>query len=166
MDVRESLANLATAMRTLEVVVRKFPTVAMREALKTARFLVRLSKKRKDEDSAVLGQTLQKASKDGVGDSDPQPENLQPRASLSGPTNGSRSLVQMASAGGVASAAPPPAQAVAGAGAGTGGLHGTPFTNSSEDWNMDALNTSDFDWNYFLTTDMPAFQNFAPDGTM
>ena len=43
----------------------------------------------------------------------------------------------------------------------------TPGTASSEDWSMEnLLNDSGFDWNYFLTADMPAFQSFAPDGTM
>ncbi|KAK5116277.1 hypothetical protein LTR85_009249 [Meristemomyces frigidus] len=132
MDVRESLAHITTAMRTLEEVVERFNTVAMKEALKTARFLVRLSKKRKDEDSNVLGQSLKKDLAE-----DPHPENMH-RQSV--PMNG-----------GAVTAVPT----------------GTPMTNSSnEDWNMDILNNSDFDWNYFLTADMPAFNSFAPDGAM
>ena len=135
MDVRESLAHIATAMRTLEEVVERFDTVAMREALKTARFLIRLSKKRKDEDSNVLEQSLKK--EDVADNSDPQPENMRrPQPLLN---NGS---------------IPAP-------------LNETPGTTASaEDWNMDMFNASDFDWNYFLTADMPAFNGFAPDGTM
>ncbi|KAK4550176.1 hypothetical protein LTR36_003143 [Oleoguttula mirabilis] len=132
MDVRESLAHIATAMRTLEHVVEHFNTVAMKEALKTARFLVRLSKKRKDEDANVLGQSLKKDLAE-----DPHPGNMQlPSVSING---------------GVTTVS-----------------HGTPMTTSSnEDWNMDnILNNSDFDWNYFLTADMPAFNSFAPDGAM
>ena len=133
MDVRESLAHIAIAMRTLEEVVERFHTVAMREALKTARFLVRLSKKRKDEDSDVLGQSLKK----DIGECDPQPENLQRPQQVN--VNGS---------------APVP-------------INETPSTTSSnEDWSMDILNSSDFDWNYFLTADMPAFNSFSPNGTM
>ncbi|KAK5134343.1 hypothetical protein LTR08_006523 [Meristemomyces frigidus] len=134
MDVRESLAHIATAMRTLEEVVERFPTVAMKEALKTARFLIRLSKKRKDEDADVLGQSLKKGTAE-----DPRPENLhQPVATAM--MNGSVAVVP---------------------------LNETPMTASSnEDWNMDILNNSDFDWNYFLTADMPAFNSFAPDGAM
>ncbi|KAI7138544.1 hypothetical protein KC352_g30181, partial [Hortaea werneckii] len=143
MDVRESLANIHVAMRALEEVVHHFNTVALKEALKTARFLVRLSKKRKEEDSGVLSQSL---IKDNAAE-DPQPENLK-MAQL--PSNG---------VGGPSSTVPA---------MGTGTNNETPMTNSSgEDWNMDQiLNNSDFDWNYFLTADMPAFNSFAPDGTI
>lgn len=136
MDVRESLAHTATALRTLEDVVARFHTVAMKEALKTARFLVRLSKKRKDEDANVLGQSLKK----DIADSDPRPENLQ------------RLVTQQHVNGGSMPVQP---------------FNETPkTTTSNEDWNMDVLNDSGFDWNYFLTADMPAFNSFAPDGTM
>ncbi|EMC94987.1 hypothetical protein BAUCODRAFT_72725 [Baudoinia panamericana UAMH 10762] len=136
MDSRESLAHVATAMRTLEEVVERFHTVAMREALKTARFLVRLGKKRKDEDSVVLGQSLRK---DGLECDPPQLENLRNEQMARSHSSSSRRM----------------------------GMEGTPMTTSSgEDWNMDILNNSDFDWNYFLTADMPAFQSFAPEGTM
>ncbi|KAI7471032.1 SNase-domain-containing protein [Hortaea werneckii] len=143
MDVRESLANIHVAMRALEEVVHHFNTVALKEALKTARFLVRLSKKRKEEDSDVLSQSL---IKDNAAE-DPQPENLK-MAQL--PSNG---------IGGASSVVPA---------IGSGTNNETPMTNSSgEDWNMDQiLNNSDFDWNYFLTADMPAFNSFAPDGTI
>jgi len=140
MDSRESLAHLGTAMHTLEFVVERFHTVAMKEALKTARFLVRLSKKRKDEDSDVLGQSLKKAAVE-----DPQPENLQ-RPSISRPSLNGLGMQN---------------------GAAAKDFNQTPGTTSStEDWSMDILNNSDFDWNYFLTADMPAFNSFAPDGTM
>ncbi|TKA23016.1 hypothetical protein B0A50_07234 [Salinomyces thailandicus] len=139
MDVRESLANIHIAVRALEEVVQRFDTVALKEALKTARFLVRLSKKRKEEDSDVLSQSLKK---DQAAE-DPQPENLKrPQAQPNGVSSSAHNL----------------------AGAATE----TPVSNTSnEDWNMDQiLNNSDFDWNYFLTADMPAFNSFAPDGTM
>lgn len=135
MDVRESLAHIATAMRALEEVVERFHTVAMKEALKTARFLVRLSKKRKDEDSDVLGQSLKK----DIAESDPQPENMQQPSML------------MNGAGNVLSPAKETPKTT---------------TSSNEDWNMDILGNSGFDWNYFLTADVPAFNSFAPDGTM
>ncbi|KAK3109885.1 hypothetical protein LTR53_016396 [Teratosphaeriaceae sp. CCFEE 6253] len=145
MDTRESLAQVATAMRALEYVVDKFKTVAMKEALKTARFLVRLSKKRKDEDSSVLGGSLKKLT--DCMDRDPDPEYLaqQHRSSIVGQVNGGPMI-------------PAPVNNMT--------ANGTPRTASSEDWNMDILNNSDFDWNYFLTADLPAFQSFAPDGTM
>lgn len=137
MDARESLSHLTTAMRTLEFVVDRFRTAAMKEALKTARFLVRLSKKRKDEDSEVLAFSLRK---DGA-DADPQPENL--KLIPPQPTPNGVGLPMNAAA------------------------TETPMTTSSnEDWNLDVLNDSQFDWNYFLTHDMPAFNSFAPDGTM
>ncbi|KAF2772068.1 hypothetical protein EJ03DRAFT_267228 [Teratosphaeria nubilosa] len=120
MDVRESLAHIHTAMRTLEDVVERFKTVPVKEALKTARFLIRLSKKRKDEDSDVLGHSL---TRDAAAE-DPHPDNLKRQQ-------------------------PTPSTTI-----------------SNEDWNMDILNNSDFDWNYFLTADMPAFNSFAPNGTM
>lgn len=161
MDVRESLAQVATAMRVLEEVTERFPTIAMKEAVKTARFLIRLSKKRKDEDSGVLGQCLKKDV-----DGDPRPENLAPRA---GPTRTlSMSQQQQPYMNGTAVVAP---QTVAGAAAGAPIPYptatATPQTVGSEDWSLDGLlNNSDFDWNYFLTADMPAFQSFAPDGRM
>lgn len=142
MDVRESLSHIGTAMRTLEQVVEKFHTAAMKEALKTARFLVRLSKKRKDEDSAVLEQSLRRSIADG----DPNPECLQSPRQSSGPPTGQQNGTS---------------------GLGMSTATETPRTTSSnEDWSMDILNNSDFDWNYFLTADMPAFNSFAPDGAM
>ena len=114
MDARESLSHVATAMRVLEDVVERFKTVAMKEALKTARFLVRLSKKRKDEDSEVLAHSLKK----DLAESDPQPQNLeQAQAQVNGDNM-------------------------------PGVLVGeTPQTaTSSEDWSLDVLNNSDFDW--------------------
>ena len=129
MDVRESLSHIGTAMRTLEDVAERFQTVAGKEALKTARFLVRLSKKRKDEDSDVLDQVLKKGAVNG----DPEPENLEP------PTNFDSSIL----------------------------MSETPMTATSEDWSQEALrNFPEWDWSLLLTADMPAFSNFAPDGTM
>lgn len=135
MDTRESLLHLATAMRTLELVVDRFRTVAMKEALKTARFLVRLSKKRKDEDSDVLGHSLKK----DVAELDPQPEAMKiAQPHMPQQTNGITAT----------------------------DLEGPMTVSSSEDWNLDMLNDSQFDWNYFLNSDLPAFNAFAPDGTM
>ncbi|KAI5366405.1 hypothetical protein Slin15195_G079250 [Septoria linicola] len=134
MDGKESLSHLATAMRTLEYVVERFRTVAMKEALKTARFLIRLSKKRKDEDSQVLGMSIQRATSE-----DPQPEDTRAAHNQQFQING---------------AVAQPME------------ENHPTAASSEDWNLDALNDSQFDWNYFLTHDMPAFNTFAPDGTM
>ena len=130
MDVRESLSHIVTALRVLEDVAQRFQTVAMKEALKTARFLVRLSKKRKDEDSEVLGLSLKK----DIANGDPQPENLQQPEPI---------VNHMQQVG------------------------ATPATVSSgDDWSLDVLNHTDFDWNFFLTADMPAFNGFVPDGTM
>ncbi|TKA82870.1 hypothetical protein B0A55_00971 [Friedmanniomyces simplex] len=139
MDVRESLLHLATAMRTLEAVVERFKTVAMKEALKTARFLVRLSKKRKDEDSSVLGHSLKKVC--ACLDCDPQPENLQQ------PRPPSSAVVQQLNR-----AAPSGGGVSASSNNTTTTQHGVtpPETASSEDWNLDILNDSNFDWNYFL----------------
>lgn len=150
MDIRESLSHLATAMRTLEFVVERFRTIAMKEALKTARFLVRLSKKRKDEDSEVLGLSLKK----DASAEDPQPENLKAAVAPSLPRP-----QQQAQVNGTPASHAGNTTAV--------GYDETPTTaSSSEDWNLDVLNDSQFDWNYFLTHDMPAFNTFAPDGTM
>ncbi|KAK0343402.1 hypothetical protein LTR91_023314 [Friedmanniomyces endolithicus] len=138
MDVRESLAHLATAMRTLEDVVERFKTVAMKEALKTARFLVRLSKKRKDEDSGVLGQCLRKVCEPCL-DCDPQPENLQP-----GPVSSLAAQLHVHQGNGVhGGVIVPPGDAIA-------PQVTPPGTTSSDDWNLDILNDSNFDWNYFL----------------
>jgi hypothetical protein len=139
MDGRESLSHIAEAMRALEFVVDRFKTRAMKEALKTARFLVRLSKKRKDEDSEMLGLTLQSG---GVAAEDPHPfEHV--RREHRPDVDGAVPLV-------MAETPLDPAT-----------------VSSNEDWNLEsALNDSQFDWNYFLTHDMPAFTTFAPDGTM
>ncbi|KAK0267101.1 hypothetical protein LTR91_014667 [Friedmanniomyces endolithicus] len=139
MDVRESLAHLATAMRTLEDVVERFKTVAMKEALKTARFLVRLSKKRKDEDSGVLGQSLRKVCEPCL-DCDPQPENLQP-----GPVSSSEApQLHVHHGNGVhGGVIVPPGEAIA-------PQVTPPGTTASDDWNLDILNDSNFDWHYFL----------------
>jgi hypothetical protein len=61
MDVRESLSNIGNAMRILEEVAERYQTASVKEALKTARFLVRLSKKRKDEDSDILNLSLKRS---------------------------------------------------------------------------------------------------------
>lgn len=142
MDVRESLKHVSEALRVLEEVSERFHTIAVKEAFKTARFLVRLSKKRKDEDSDVLAQSLVRGNEDG----DPQPENMAPGKqalqSSNMPVNG-----------------------------GVGALPGeTPGTMSSDDWNLEFLEGADFDWNAFLTSDMLGMDGagfgFAPDGLM
>ncbi|KAK3675749.1 hypothetical protein LTR78_004390 [Recurvomyces mirabilis] len=157
MDVRESLAHISNAVRTLEEVTARFPTVAMKEALKTARFLIRLSKKRKDEDSGILGQSLRKDA-----DCDPRPENLaSPPIAATRTMSVAQPLAPQAYMNGTVIAP----QTAAGAAMLPQQLN-TPQTATSEDWSLDILNNSDFDWNYFLTADMPAFQSFAPDGTM
>lgn len=116
MDGRESLSHLSEAMRTLEFVVERFRTTAMKEALKTARFLVRLSKKRKDEDSNVLAMTLQK----GPSDQDSRLPSVERNSPHPAPAmNGSVMI---------------PAE------------ENPMTTSSSEDWNLDALNDSQFDW--------------------
>jgi hypothetical protein len=136
MDCRESLAHVGAALRVLELVVERFQTVAMKEALKTARFLVRLSKKRKDEDSEVLGLSLK--NNPVPIEEDPRPENLEPSPEK---VNGNNVPLPIGE---------------------------TPATvsSSNEDWSLDVLNHTDFDWNFFLTADMPNFNGFAPDGTM
>ena len=138
MDVRESLSHIAEALNVLEDVVERFQTVAMKEALKTARFLVRLSKRRKDEDSEVLGHSLRKDKDKDIAEGEPQPESMaQPQPS----TNGDGVPIL---------------------------LEETPATqtSSNDDWSLEVLNHSDFDWNFFLTADMPAFNSFGTDGTM
>ena len=136
MDVRESLAHVGASLRVLELVYERFQTVAMKEALKTARFLVRLSKKRKDEDSEVLSLSLK--NNPVLVEEDPRPENLE------GPSdqiNGKNVPIQIVETPGT-------------------------VTSSNEDWSLDVLNHTDFDWNFFLSADMPTFNGFAPDGTM
>ncbi|SMR53170.1 unnamed protein product [Zymoseptoria tritici ST99CH_1E4] len=152
MDGRESLSHLSTAMRTLEFVVDRFRTTAMKEVLKMARFLIRLSKKRKDEDSEVLSLTLQKDAPDVQVPLAAVNYELEPMLSSQAPVGNG-----LAAGGGMMS--------------GSGNVHvnaasQTPKTASSEDWNLDVLNDSQFDWNFFLNANMPAFSTFAPDGTM
>jgi DNA primase len=154
-------------------VVKKFDTVAMKEALKTARFLVRLSKKKKEEDSQVLEKSLKR----DLAESDPRPEALlQPKTepmvpqqqraptqqqqqqqvqSLNAQTQQQQPLQQPQ--------IPIPMmddqQQIS-------WEQGPLTTSSGEDWNMDYLNNTEFDWNFFLSQDIPAFQNLAPDGMM
>lgn len=132
MDSRESLLHLTTALRTLEHVVDLFATQSMKEALKTARFLIRLSKRKKDEDSEVLGQSLRRE----LTESELPPDGVPPPTDTDGVT-------QI-----------------------PGRLEAPMTTSSGEDWNLDYLNNSDFDWNFFLSQDFPAFHQFAPDGLM
>ena len=144
MDVRESLAHVGTAVRVLEEVVERFQTAAMKEALKTARFLVRLSKKKKDEDSEVLGQSL-KNTEDKTGTEPAPPHNKV--SNVHAMMNGDAQF-------GAGAAFP---------------VTETPATASSgDDWASELLNNPNLDWNFFLTADsMPAFDGFiAPDGMM
>lgn len=157
MDVRESLQHVGTAMRVLEDVVEGFKTPAMKEALKTARFLVRLSKKRKDEDSEVLGLSLLKA-KGGLSAVESRAESVQPEAGTD--RGGPEGIVNSVNGGGdvkgFADIRVPPA------------ITETPGTigSSGDDWSLDITNNADFDWNFFLTADMATFDGFVPDGVM
>jgi hypothetical protein len=170
MDTKEALCHLGTAMRTLEFVVAQFGTVAIKEVLKTARFLVRLSKKRKDEDSQTLAMTLDKDSTDGA---DARP--IIPNHNAAAP------LPQL----NTAAANFPINYGQNGTALGSGGIASN---NSSEDWNLDILSNPNFDWNFcefefhifdvvkqaggllicflVLTAEMPALHGVAPDGTM
>lgn len=172
-DSKESLSHIAAAIRTMEMVVERFQTVAMKEALKTARFLIRLSKRKKDEDSDVLGHSLQRTI-DGVETrattpkppapnaqqplpTQPQPQQQQPALALNAapmPTNGMAPVQQFPQT------QQPPAFDE------KFFEQGPMTTSSGEDWNMDYLNNTDFDWNFFLSQDIPAFNNLAPDGMM
>lgn len=174
-DTRESLNHIGTAMRTLEMVVKRFDTVAMKEALKTARFLVRLSKKKKEEDSEVLEKSLKRDVLDG----DPRPEalqTLQPKAKTSAPQHQQQQQSQMQPQQQVQALnqqQQQPAQALQQPPMPMMDEHqqiswdqGPLTTSSGEDWNMEYLNNTEFDWNFFLSQDIPAFQNLAPDGMM
>lgn len=174
-DTRESLNHIGTAMRTLEMVVKRFDTVAMKEALKTARFLVRLSKKKKEEDSEVLEKSLKRDLVDG----DPRPEalqTLQPKAKSSAPQHQQQQQSQMQPQQQVQALnqqQQQPAQALQQPPIPMMDEHqqiswdqGPLTTSSGEDWNMEYLNNTEFDWNFFLSQDIPAFQNLAPDGMM
>lgn len=139
MDIRESLSHIAAVLRVLEQVADRFPTFAMKEAVKTARFLIRLSKRRKDEDSNVLADSLKKESN--------------PTAVTTG-VNSSPVLQQVPMAQPFPNGQVPVQQTQ------------TPMTATSEDWAMNLINNTEFDWNVFLTQDIPAFNSFAPDGMM
>lgn len=158
MDCKESLQHISTAMRTLEYVVDRFKTVTMKEALKTARFLIRLSKKRKDEDSQVLALSIQRAT---TSEDHPPPPHLlhhhhqQNQQPPEAPQNPAPEQFYINGSNSTTTASQPPVEE-----------DNHPTASSSEDWNLDTLNDSQFDWNYFLTHDMPAFTTFAPDGTM
>jgi hypothetical protein len=172
-DTRESLTHIGTAMRTLEMVVKRFDTVAMKEALKTARFLVRLSKKKKDEDSEVLEKSLKR----DITTSDPKLEafkSLQPKAKNNVPPPQPQPLNQPQTQN--LNQPPhshpqqplqhPPIPMMDDHHQQAAWEQGPLTTSSGEDWNMDYLNNTEFDWNFFLSQDIPAFQNLAPDGLM
>jgi hypothetical protein len=171
-DTRESLTHIGTAMRTLEMVVKRFDTVAMKEALKTARFLVRLSKKKKDEDSEVLERSLKRETTT----SDPKLEafqSLQPKAKSNVPQQQpppqkqpqTQNLSQPPHSHPQQPLQHPPIPMMDDQQQVTWD-QGPLTTSSGEDWNMDYLNNTEFDWNFFLSQDIPAFQNLAPDGLM
>jgi hypothetical protein len=169
-DTRESLTHIGTAMRTLEMVVKRFDTVAMKEALKTARFLVRLSKKKKDEDSEVLEKSLKREA----ATSDQKPEafpSLQPKAKSNVPQQQQQQPAQTQNLNQQPHQHPqqplqhPPIPMMDDQQQVTWD-QGPLTTSSGEDWNMDYLNNTEFDWNFFLSQDIPAFQNLAPDGLM
>ncbi|KAK5172183.1 uncharacterized protein LTR77_003821 [Saxophila tyrrhenica] len=142
MDVRESLARVGEALKVLEEVRGRFGTKALGEAVRTARVLVRLSKKRKDEDSDVLSRSLIKERGDANANANGGAHLPEPKAEDAGMMNEG------------------------------GGMdvpfEENPTTGSSgDDWSWDVLNNADLDWNFFLTADMPAFEGFvAPDGLM
>ncbi|KAF2719970.1 hypothetical protein K431DRAFT_271773 [Polychaeton citri CBS 116435] len=124
MDSRESIAHIATALKVLEYVVYRFKTPALKDALKTARFLIRLSKKRKEEDTELLSQSL---LKEPSGFDITRMNGSPPRMIPEGPST----------------------------------------TSSGEDWNLEYLNHSEFDWNFFLSHEMPTFApGYMPDGAM
>ena len=171
-DTRESLTHIGTAMRTLEMVVKRFDTIAMKEALKTARFLVRLSKKKKDEDSEVLERSLKRETTT----SDPKLEafqSLQPKAkgSVPQPQQQAQKPLQAQNLNQPPHSHPqqplqhPPIPMMDDQQQVTWD-QGPLTTSSGEDWNMDYLNNTEFDWNFFLSQDIPAFQNLARDGLM
>lgn len=58
MDTRESMALVPSAMQALKYIATRFNTHTMREALKTAGLLVRLSQKKKEQDIVALGEGL------------------------------------------------------------------------------------------------------------
>jgi hypothetical protein len=177
-DTRESLSHIAAAMRTLEMVVKKFDTVAMKEALKTARFLVRLSKKKKEEDSQVLEKSLKR----DLAESDPRPEALQSiqvKAETIVPQQQQQRQAQQQQQQKQQQVQPLNPQApqqplqqpqipipMMDDQQQISWEQGPLTTSSGEDWNMDYLNNTEFDWNFFLSQDIPAFQNLAPDGMM
>ncbi|KAJ8611807.1 hypothetical protein MRB53_037720 [Persea americana] len=162
MDTRESLMHVGDALRALEYVVERFHSSSMREALKTARFLVRLSKKRKDEDSIFLSQSLKKEI---------PPLN----ADVPNGVVESREVISN-------TYTPAPSNEKTPGAASSGDewnldvLNGTQFDCKSAMLITVALGrfegTHDADkrvydtGNYFLTAELPAFDTFAPDGLM
>nr|OQO24643.1 hypothetical protein B0A51_08729 [Rachicladosporium sp. CCFEE 5018] len=174
MDTRESLSQISTAMRTLELVASRFDTKAMKEALKTARFLVRLSKRKKEEDSDILGQSLRKDIVDSEPLSETERKVPKPTATHPPAQHPAHPLSQTQTQPQThrqAEAQPPLPQvplpdanewlynmSVLGP--------GPQSTSSGEDWNMEYLNNSDYNWNFFLQQDIPAFEGLAPDGMM
>jgi hypothetical protein len=173
-DTRESLSHIGAAMRVLEIVVKRFDTVAMKEALKTARFLVRLSKKKKDEDSEVLDKSLKR----DLAESDPRPEALQTVQPKVEPNVPQQQQQQRRRTQQQQQQIPPlnqqpqpqplqqPPVPMMDDQQQISWEQGPLTTSSGEDWNMDYLNNTEFDWNFFLSQDIPAFQNLAPDGMM
>ncbi|PQE20614.1 hypothetical protein CJF30_00001941 [Rutstroemia sp. NJR-2017a BBW] len=64
MDTKEALSHIGDALETLEAVARCFATRSLLEALSTARTLVELSQKKKQEEINILGQGLRNHNDD------------------------------------------------------------------------------------------------------
>lgn len=144
MDVREALSHLGAAMRTLEFVVAQFGTMAIKEVLKTARFLIRLSKKRKDEDSQALAATLER---DGAGTA--VPENVGNHSTVTASTSNHSTNHTTSASLPIEAESNRALQTPFNSAVPVGSLHDTPLTAaSSEDWSLDILNNSNFDWNF------------------
>lgn len=113
MDTPDSLSHIDIAMRTLEMVAQRFATPSIEEALKTARLLVRLSQKRKQEDILLLNKGLRTQP---AGEASQMPAEVQSTQQYM--------------------------QAV---------------TTGSLDLDFNMMNLTSFDWDVFLTTDVPIF---------
>jgi hypothetical protein len=117
MDTKEALSHIGDALETLEAVAKCFATRSLMEAFSTARTLVELSQKKKQEEINILGQGLRNHNDDML--------DQQQQQAMDG-----KQLVQ---------------QPVANMNAG-------PLPN------LTATDFSNFDWDAFLSMDIPVLE--------
>lgn len=148
-DSRQSLTLIGRAIRTLELVVNRFDTIALNESLRTAFCLVELSKRKKTKDSDVLTQSVELHTM-GISSKVKKLESTLPYAEeislqhlrQQSPPNpdwqGEQSQPSTAEADGLQHMA---------------WIRGRTESTHVQDWSTDNVESAEIDWDYFLGTE-------------